>query len=199
VASGNETVERILNGALRVIARRGAQRLSMSDVCEEAGVSRGTLYRYFTNKNDVLLRISQHVRDGSAAAIQRAIAADPAPERRLYVVVHALVHYGEVHPEAVLAIEAEPAFAIMWLRRIFPEYVTMLAEALEPVLDASPAVQAGTVTRTGLAEVVLRVIMSTYLVPAADSEAVGLWITGMWDSITADSRGAGLPDAGVPA
>ena len=49
--ANNETVNRILDGALRALARRGLRKLSMSDICEEAGISRGTLYRYFKSKD----------------------------------------------------------------------------------------------------------------------------------------------------
>ncbi len=184
-APGMSTVDRLLNGALRAIARRGPQKLSMSDVCDEAGVSRGTLYRYFKNKNEVLLAISAHVRDESRAAIDRAIAADPAPERRLYVVLDAMVHYRETHPEAVLAIEAEPAFALQWLRRTFPGQVTFLDEALDPVFNTLPAVQAGGIARPALAELFLRIVISIYLIPTADGDTIPVWLTDMWGFMTA--------------
>ena len=48
------SVIRILSGALDAIASRGVKRLSMSDIIDASGVSRGTLYRYFSNKDEVL-------------------------------------------------------------------------------------------------------------------------------------------------
>src|SRR5262245_50000065 len=48
------TRARILDGALQAIARHGLTKLGMRDVCEQAGVSRGTLYRYFPSREALL-------------------------------------------------------------------------------------------------------------------------------------------------
>src|SRR5260221_73441 len=42
--------DRILEGTLAAISRYGVHKLSMVDVAAEAGISRGTLYRYFETK-----------------------------------------------------------------------------------------------------------------------------------------------------
>ena len=48
------TRERILDGAMAAIARHGLAKLGMSDVSVSAGVSRGTLYRYFPSREELL-------------------------------------------------------------------------------------------------------------------------------------------------
>src|SRR5580692_7340979 len=48
------TEERILTAGLALIGRRGVRRLGMREIAETAGVSRGTLYRYFPSKDEVL-------------------------------------------------------------------------------------------------------------------------------------------------
>ena len=53
------SVIKILSGALDAIAERGVRRLSMSDIIEASGVSRGTLYRYFSSKDDVLAAVAE--------------------------------------------------------------------------------------------------------------------------------------------
>ena len=58
------SVIKILSGAIDVIANRGARRLSMSDIIDTSGVSRGTLYRYFSNKDEVLAAVSEFVCTG---------------------------------------------------------------------------------------------------------------------------------------
>ena len=50
---GRRTREQILVAARRVFARDGYVKTRMSDVAEEADVSLGALYRYFSNKDDV--------------------------------------------------------------------------------------------------------------------------------------------------
>jgi len=54
-AAGEDPVKReqILDGALRVFMQVGFDAASMNDITREAGVSKGTLYVYFKNKEDL--------------------------------------------------------------------------------------------------------------------------------------------------
>jgi AcrR family transcriptional regulator len=47
----------ILDCAKRVFAERGFHAANISHICEAAGIGRGTLYQYFTNKRSVLTAI----------------------------------------------------------------------------------------------------------------------------------------------
>src|ERR1044072_4183818 len=47
----------ILACAKRVFAERGFHAANISHICEAAGIGRGTLYQYFTNKQSVLTTI----------------------------------------------------------------------------------------------------------------------------------------------
>ena len=49
-----ELEKTVLDAALHVFSRYGVKRTSMGDLCEEAGVSRQTLYNRFRNKDDIL-------------------------------------------------------------------------------------------------------------------------------------------------
>ena len=53
------SIQKIMDGTLRAINSIGARRLSMSDISESSGVSRGTLYRYFASKEEVLAAFSE--------------------------------------------------------------------------------------------------------------------------------------------
>ena len=45
----------ILNAAADVFAREGYHHASISDICKNAGISNGALYKYFKNKEDLFL------------------------------------------------------------------------------------------------------------------------------------------------
>ena len=47
--------EQLLEAAVRIIRRDGAQGLTVRNVCEEAGLSNGTFYHYFKNKDDLMM------------------------------------------------------------------------------------------------------------------------------------------------
>ena len=52
---------RILESTERLLARHGFEHLSMQLVAKEADVAIGTIYRYFTDKNDLLNQLRLHV------------------------------------------------------------------------------------------------------------------------------------------
>ncbi len=49
-----ETIANILKATEEVVLMSGADRISILDVCQVAGVSRGTFYRYFASQEDLL-------------------------------------------------------------------------------------------------------------------------------------------------
>ena len=71
-----DTKQRILDAAVEVFGERGYRGASVDDVAEAAGVTKGAVYYYFTDKDD-LARDLQHVLWGQLA--QDALAVyDPA-------------------------------------------------------------------------------------------------------------------------
>lgn len=53
----NQLVEAVLDAAVQVLMREGAQRFTTARVAERAGVSVGSLYQYFPNKASILFRL----------------------------------------------------------------------------------------------------------------------------------------------
>jgi AcrR family transcriptional regulator len=52
----NQTRERILLSALSLFAERGIRKTSLNEVAYRAGVTRVTVYRYFSDKKDLVLK-----------------------------------------------------------------------------------------------------------------------------------------------
>jgi len=59
------------------VGRRGVRRLTVGSVCAQAGVSRATLYRYFTSKDELLEAVGRRAVNGVAAALEQAVAERP--------------------------------------------------------------------------------------------------------------------------
>lgn len=91
MASVNRTSEAILDGCKKLIARHGISGASMSEIADEAQVSRATLYNHHRDKESVLRSLLEREvaalcaladSDGSSraalAAIADRIARDPA-------------------------------------------------------------------------------------------------------------------------
>jgi AcrR family transcriptional regulator len=180
-------MERITQGAIRAVARHGLRKLTMTDICDEAGVSRGTLYRYFKDKDQVLEAVGHQVESTLKVAVDNAIAADPEPAHRLQVVLRAVLDYQQLHPETVELVRVEPAFALDFLTRRLPVFVDILTDALEPVLTGAPPVRSRKMTRQQLAEMFLRFVISAIVIPPDDGIAMADRVAGMWKSLTAAS------------
>ncbi|QDC08636.1 TetR/AcrR family transcriptional regulator [Oceanicola sp. D3] len=66
----NEAEQALLDAALQVFSRYGVKRSSMSDLCEEAGVSRQTFYNHFRNKGDILRALIRSFTERALAGIE---------------------------------------------------------------------------------------------------------------------------------
>jgi AcrR family transcriptional regulator len=72
----------ILRAARQVVAELGLGEASMERIAQGAGISKGTIYLYFQNKEQLLLRAVQQVFDELMANLERAVAnAKTAPAR----------------------------------------------------------------------------------------------------------------------
>ncbi|ETB34335.1 TetR family transcriptional regulator [Mycobacterium avium subsp. hominissuis 10-5606] len=179
MSAHTDTHARILDGALAALARRGVRKLSMSDVGAEAGISRGTLYRYFANKEQLLDAISLHVEHGLKRQLRAAVEQTPELSQRVHVVVEAIVHYGENHPEALQVIALEPGFGVEFVRQVFPKFVAVAEELLSPALEASPPVRSGELTTGELSELILRAAASTFFIPTDNLTEISRMIAAL--------------------
>jgi AcrR family transcriptional regulator len=74
-ARSNATVVTIFEATIQVLAADGLERLTTTRVAERAGVSVGTLYQYFPNKQALLAAVLQRHLGGIVDAIEAACAA----------------------------------------------------------------------------------------------------------------------------
>jgi AcrR family transcriptional regulator len=92
-ARATELVGAILEAAIQVLQKEGAERFTMARVAAKAGVSVGSLYQYFPNKAAILFRLQSDEWRQTTDAM-RAILDDQstAPLERLRALVIAFVH-----------------------------------------------------------------------------------------------------------
>ena len=91
-ARAAETVASILEATAQVLEAGGLPAFTTNAVAERAGVSIGTLYQYFADKNEILLALARQQMTISLADIGRALQGDPSVEGRVRAVVQAMVN-----------------------------------------------------------------------------------------------------------
>ncbi|WP_284310101.1 TetR family transcriptional regulator [Labrys miyagiensis] len=91
-ARSAELIAAVLEAAVQVLAKEGAQRFTTARVAEKAGVSVGSLYQYFPNKAAILFRL-QSDEWRQTTDLMRTILEDGArpPFERLRILVHAFI------------------------------------------------------------------------------------------------------------
>ena len=168
MAARATTQSRIFSGTLNALARQGPKKLTMSDIASESGVSPGTLYRYFKNKEDILSALGDHYMMRLRGVIQEAIAGQPEPADRLRVVFDVMLGFWQDNPATVQLGQMEPGFVLNYIKSVVPQLSGVIRDGLEPALAQSPAIQLGVATVDDLVEIIIRVAISNFFMPADD-------------------------------
>ncbi len=103
-----ETRDRILDAAARVFGRHGYAAGTTNRIAEAAGLSVGSLYQYFPNKDAILVELVRRHLVAGMTAVEAALASvpgdEPDVEARLAAVVDAVIatHAGDPELHQVL-------------------------------------------------------------------------------------------------
>jgi AcrR family transcriptional regulator len=165
------TEERILTAALGLIGRRGVRRLGMREISEAAGVSRGTLYRYFPSKDDVLAAAAAYDERRFSTGLDEVLAAVTVPAERIGVFIAYAFDFIRSHPARSL-FESEPEFVLSYLLDHLPALRGELMGRLGDALSAVPAVMEGALDREQLADVIVRLFLSSWIIPESDEASL---------------------------
>jgi len=164
------TEARILTAALALIGRRGVRRLAMQEISEAAGVSRGTLYRYFPSRDAVLAAAADFDELRFRAGLDEALKS-AAPDERIGAFMAYAFDFIRAHPARSL-FESEPGFVMSYLLDHLPSLRSELILRLGDALDTVPAVARGELDREQLADVIVRLFASSWIIPESDDRTL---------------------------
>jgi AcrR family transcriptional regulator len=176
---------RILDGAVQAIARHGLAKLGMSDVIAHAGVSRGTLYRYFQSREDLLQDLAAVETERFQQRLREALQAAPSGEARLRLALLHVARYVDEHPAIRSLIDHEPAFVLRYLRRQFRALSGATGAFLAPLLQNTRPVRGGVATSDQLVDWLTRIMISAVLFPDPDPEGMARSLTAVYRLLAA--------------
>ena len=87
--------ERILDAAINAFAESGFHKCSVSKIAHLAGVAEGTIYLYFKNKEEILIRIFQERMGAFIANMRRELSREETTEAHLRTIVRTHFSYME--------------------------------------------------------------------------------------------------------
>ncbi|CAJ1586910.1 TetR/AcrR family transcriptional regulator [[Mycobacterium] wendilense] len=147
----NSTRQRILAATAEVLGRSGQAKLSLSDVAQQAGVSRPTLYRWFASKEALLDAFAVYERQMFDTGISRATAGLRGSDR-LDGALQFIVDYQHSY-SGVRAVDIEPEVVIARLGQVIP---VMRAQLERLLTGPSAPVKAATAIRVAVSHYIVR-------------------------------------------
>ncbi|WP_206244377.1 TetR family transcriptional regulator [Novosphingobium terrae] len=111
-ARSNDLVAAVLDAAVQVLRKEGAQRFTTARVAERAGVSVGSIYQYFPNKAAILFRVQAEEWRRNTAMLAGILNDTSHPvETRLRSMAHAFLQSECDEAEVRLALaDAAPLY-----------------------------------------------------------------------------------------
>lgn len=162
------TRERILRGAVQAVALHGIAKLDMGDVSASAGVSRGTLYRYFANRDELLRAVAVEESLRFWEECLGALRTVPPGVERVRFLLETASRKAHDHPALQRLVETDPALVLQGVRAQFSGVRAQLGAHLAPLLDAAPVVKSGLVGPDELLDGLTRLLFSFFLIPSED-------------------------------
>ena len=164
-----ETAERIRRAAEACVRRWGLRRVSMNDVATEAGVSRGSVYRYFADRDTLVQAVLESVARAHVAEAEPAVRRQPTLAGKVAEAAVVVRHLADderrlglrEHPGepalATLQLAASPAMFARWIEFWLPFLEAARADGeVRADLDLRQA-----------AEWIMRILISLVTVPSA--------------------------------
>jgi len=145
------TSERILSATAEVLGRNGMNKLSLSEVALQAGVSRPTLYRWFASKEDLLDAFGAWERDTFDSGVTAATAGLRGTER-LDAALQFIVSYQRSY-SGVRMVDIEPEHVISRMSVIIP---VMRARLERLIAGPRGPVAAATAVRVAVSHYIVR-------------------------------------------
>jgi AcrR family transcriptional regulator len=179
--------ERILDGAMQAIGRHGLMKLGMTDVCVSAGVSRGTLYRYFQSREELLEALARYETERFQQVVASAIQQAPPGDERIEVALQHVARYVGEHPAIQRILETEPGFVLTYLRQHFSTLREMTSASLGPLLRQTTPVRSGVVQAEQLADWLSRFMISAVLFPDPNPDEMAQRLTAVYRLLTVAS------------
>lgn len=131
--------EKILRAAIKVFAKNGFHNSKISQIAKEAGVADGTIYLYFKNKDDILIKVFEERLEEIIAEFNEKLDSieDPEQKLRLFIKLHMEVMEKNRALAEVVSVELRQSHKFMkeYVPRKFAEYLNIVSRIIREGKD----------------------------------------------------------------
>jgi TetR/AcrR family fatty acid metabolism transcriptional regulator len=103
----SDKYQQILTAAIRVFAERGFSQSTISQIAQEAGVADGTIYLYFKNKDDILVRFYEHMTEIVSNRFWESVNSGKTALEQLFNLIHAHLDLFQREPYGAMVYQGE--------------------------------------------------------------------------------------------
>lgn len=201
---------RIFTSARRLMATHGFDGVTTQQISEDADVAAGTLFRYASNKGELLLMVLNHefeaaIDAGETAAQASAEVAGVDPVEGVWALVEPVLRFADGHPDNTAAYQRELLFGpttdryrAEGLGLVSRWQAAVAQHLLRTAVPASPAQQAEAEIAARSAFAVLHLAVVSPSTDASGTERLRAQIAQLVDGYrgraTATVRHAAAPD-----
>src|SRR5690349_17863614 len=97
----------IMEAAEKLFRNRRIHEITLDEVAQKAGVGKGTIYRYFPDKDDLFFQVATSGFDELCELVQRKVNLNDSHRNQLLGVCMAISHYFEARLEMFMVIQAQ--------------------------------------------------------------------------------------------
>jgi len=164
--AADHTTEAILDAAVVEFERHGFRRVALDDVARRARVSRTTIYRRFSNKDELIAAVIERENAMLFADIASELK-QAGPQSNIYVeaFTHAIVKFRR-HRVLDRMIRDEPALVLELAEQHYGAAIVRMAEALRVIFPEGFAERIGEQAVNELADTILRYAAMVLLLPS---------------------------------
>jgi AcrR family transcriptional regulator len=166
---GDVASRAILDAALVEFERHGFRRVALDDVARRAGVSRTTIYRRFSNRDDLVGAVIERENVSLFSDIAAELKA-AKPQSNIYVEAFTLsILRFRRHRVLNQMMQDEPALVLELAHRHYGAAIERMAAALQVIFPEGFADRIGASAVNDLADTILRYALMALLIPSVES------------------------------
>lgn len=162
-ADDEEARKRIVDATLRSVERRGVGQTSVTDVADSLGITRRTVYRYFSGADELFACVAEVALSGFVARIE-SITAELDVGEQLIEVVAFIIEQLPHEPQLALLLANDHTHAFS-RRMLVPDEIARSRAILTHTHIDWAAMGYGDDTLDELVEFLLRIIQSMVVAP----------------------------------
>jgi TetR/AcrR family fatty acid metabolism transcriptional regulator len=138
-SKSNDKHERILQAAIRVFARNGFYNSKVAEIAKEAQVADGTIYLYFKNKDDILIKLFEAKMNDMILALEARLAGVEDPLEKIRIYIHSHFEMVKEHPDLMEVITVELRQSAKFMKdynnKQFNRYLRILSDMIREGKD----------------------------------------------------------------